>query len=239
MGSVADSIEEWLPIKFFEDRYLISDSGRVKCIFGVKAGTIKSPSYHAAGYPLYSLYRNGKATSFPAHKLVALHFIGDRPDGMFICHKDGNPLNNHVSNLTFASPKKNQEDRKRHGTYEHGSLVYQSKLDEEKARQAILMYSEGKSQSEIAALFKVHKSTIGHLLSGKNWVNLKVERPGRKPVKRYDLKTIANAKWLILKGFGLSDVMQSTGISQNLYYRLKSNSFHKDVEARELKENDE
>jgi hypothetical protein len=41
------------------------------------------------------------------HKLVALHFLGERPEGLQIDHIDRNKTNNHIDNLRYVSCKEN------------------------------------------------------------------------------------------------------------------------------------
>jgi hypothetical protein len=44
------------------------------------------------------------------HRLVAEHFIGPCPEpDMVVNHKDGDPFNNHVSNLEWATVSENNE----------------------------------------------------------------------------------------------------------------------------------
>lgn len=54
---------------------------------------------------------NGK----PVHKLVMFAFIGPYPVGMEILHVDGNPANNHLSNLCYSTRSENNYDITRHG----------------------------------------------------------------------------------------------------------------------------
>lgn len=42
------------------------------------------------------------------HVLVALTYLGERPEGYDIDHKDGNKLNNSASNLRYVTRKENQ-----------------------------------------------------------------------------------------------------------------------------------
>src|SRR5699024_9822191 len=51
------------------------------------------------------------------HSLVAESFIGARPEGMEVCHSDGNKTNNHVANLRFGTSSDNELDKVRHGTH--------------------------------------------------------------------------------------------------------------------------
>ena len=52
----------------------------------------------------------GKHRRDYVHRLVAEHFIGPEPEpGMVVNHIDGDPFNNHVSNLEWASVSENNE----------------------------------------------------------------------------------------------------------------------------------
>lgn len=57
----------------------------------------------------------GEKRTMSIHKLVARTFIGERPKGYDIDHKDGNKLNNHVSNLHYVTRKENQLNPNNHG----------------------------------------------------------------------------------------------------------------------------
>lgn len=43
-------------------------------------------------------------------RIVAWAWIGPRPDGTIVCHKDGIPENNHVSNIYYGTHKQNAAD---------------------------------------------------------------------------------------------------------------------------------
>lgn len=51
---------------------------------------------------------NGRRHMPRIHVLVARTFLGERPKGFDIDHKDGNKLNNSVSNLHYVTRKENQ-----------------------------------------------------------------------------------------------------------------------------------
>ena len=52
----------------------------------------------------------GKHLRDYVHRLVAENFIGPCPeDGMIVNHKDGDPFNNHVSNLEWATVSENNK----------------------------------------------------------------------------------------------------------------------------------
>lgn len=51
----------------------------------------------------------------PIHVLVADAFLGPRPHGCVIRHKDDNKLNPRLDNLSYGTPKQNWEDAERNG----------------------------------------------------------------------------------------------------------------------------
>jgi hypothetical protein len=111
--------ERWLPVPGYSN-YRVSDQGRVwsRPRPGTVGGMLK-PSPASAGYLAVSLSRGtpAKSTTWAMHVLVALAFLGDRPAGYEVCHNDGDPLNNRLSNLRYDTISGNRQDSVRHGTH--------------------------------------------------------------------------------------------------------------------------
>lgn len=107
--------EEWKWINGYEGQYQISNHGRVKSFKKTYDGYILS-NQNATGDYLRIVLKNSitkKSKSKAIHQLVAEHFIGERPLGYHVHHKDGNKQNNIVSNLEYIHPKEhNKETRK-------------------------------------------------------------------------------------------------------------------------------
>lgn len=91
-------------LKGYEDSYQISDSGRVftkrrldgnRIIYGREL----SPVLTSDGYLKVTLTKNSESKKFYIHRLVALQFIENKENLPQVNHKDGNKLNNNVSNL--------------------------------------------------------------------------------------------------------------------------------------------
>lgn len=80
----------------------------------VKGGWMKL-STHKSGYPFTMGRVGGRQVALYPHRLVALAWIGPQPDGMEVCHNDGNPANNEVSNLRWDTHSENMKDVRRHG----------------------------------------------------------------------------------------------------------------------------
>lgn len=94
----------WKPVKDFEDRYYVSDTGSV---YSVLSDKLLSPKIDRYGYKVVTLFKNGKAKCITVHRLVAINFIPN-PNGLpVVNHKDENKVNNQVSNLEWSTVKYN------------------------------------------------------------------------------------------------------------------------------------
>lgn len=87
------------------DCYMVSNLGRVKSLLGRKKkhGRIMSPRSNWSGYPQVGL----RGRTYSVHKLVAFAFLGPRPDGTDVNHKDLNKENNRVDNLEYTTRQGN------------------------------------------------------------------------------------------------------------------------------------
>lgn len=121
-----DVDESWRPVVGFEGLYEVSDCGRIRSldrtvnrngVLCLIRGTLRASRLDAEGRPKLELYRDGTVTTARVHRLVLNAFVGARPDGMEGCHNDGDPTNNHLSNLRWDTQSENQRDSVRHGTH--------------------------------------------------------------------------------------------------------------------------
>jgi hypothetical protein len=110
------SDEQWHPVPGSDGCYEISDQGRLwsRPRHGTLGGIIKG-STSPDGYRQVLLQIRGRATGYKIHTMVAIAFIGPRPKGMEVCHKDGNKLNNNRSNLKYDTHRNNTRERVLHG----------------------------------------------------------------------------------------------------------------------------
>jgi len=103
--------EEWQPIPG-SDNYRASSLGR---ICGPRG--ILKPQKHLLGYRIVDVAIGGRHISKTVHSLVALTFHGPRPEGLDICHNDGDKTNNAASNLRYDTREGNLADNYKNGTY--------------------------------------------------------------------------------------------------------------------------
>jgi HNH endonuclease len=114
---------------------------------------------------------DGKSKIFPVHRLVAGAFLGPCPDGMETCHNDGDNWNNVLSNLRYDTHKNNMADCVSHGTHSRGERCGKSKLTIEDIREIRRFLDDGWQNRFVAMLFRVSKTSISHIKSGRCWAH--------------------------------------------------------------------
>ncbi len=114
---MSNEIEIWKVIDGYED-YQVSSFGNVKSTKKFNGTNERLLKKHMSvyGYLMANFIKNGKQKNFTIHVLVAMMFLGHKPDGtrkIVVDHKDNNKLNNHVDNLQLISTRENcSKDRK-------------------------------------------------------------------------------------------------------------------------------
>ncbi len=115
-------VEEWRPIPEFP-RYEVSNFGRVRW-----RHRVRKPFPSVDGYPLVSFWRDGKSVHRFVHVLVAEAFIGPKPEGLVVRHRNGINSECHVGNLAYGTYLENSADMATHGTVVNGERHPASKL---------------------------------------------------------------------------------------------------------------
>ena len=105
---IKDETDEWKshPIPEFAESYQVSINGQVR---NSKTGRIKKLILSSTGYLRVScdLGKFKGKEGFDVHCLIALAFIGPRPDKYVVNHKDGVKTNNRVDNLEYCTASEN------------------------------------------------------------------------------------------------------------------------------------
>ncbi len=86
------------------NNYYIYDNGDV---LNISTNKILKGSIGENGYKYYRLSKDNNKTMFYAHRLVAEHFLENPNFLPIVNHKDGNKLNNQLSNLEWVSCSEN------------------------------------------------------------------------------------------------------------------------------------
>lgn len=120
--------EQWNPIPGYEGRYEVSNFGRVRTVARVipyidgrlrrVPQRIRKTSLDTRGYVALTLTdATGDARSRAVHVLVAAAWLGPRPEGMEVCHNDGDKTNPRLDNLRYDTRSENALDLVRHGQH--------------------------------------------------------------------------------------------------------------------------
>lgn len=106
--------EEWITLPGFNERYQISNLGRIKSFAFGGEWRILSGALDSSVRPRFRLSIGGVASTHIASHLVMLAFVGERPQSLVVCHNNGNPTDNRLFNLRYDTQRNNQKDRSKH-----------------------------------------------------------------------------------------------------------------------------
>lgn len=163
------------------DHYEVSSAGRVRSVDRVvpyvangkaksskslKGKVLKQTKNAVNGY-LYVHLGRGKIST--VHALVALAFIGCRPKGAMVLHKDGNRENNSSENLEYGSSLENRKDSIKHGTACFGESHPQSKLTASQVLEMRFRAKGGEPVSRLALEFGVSYLTARNVVNRVTW----------------------------------------------------------------------
>lgn len=147
-------MELWRDIPGYEGLYQASSFGRIR---GMKRGKVLSPSA-SNGYLAVNICKGGKVVCRRVHTLVALAFIGPRPEGLQVRHLDCDKKNNKPSNLKYGTEYENYLDSYRAGRFKHMPIGERTK-----SRIRRLLLSGSMTQREISASLGVSPQTVSRL----------------------------------------------------------------------------
>lgn len=162
----------WVAIEGYIGRYAVSDDGEVMSMNFAKTGVPgilkKSPQ---RGYLSVELFdQHGKNKRITVHRLVAAAFIGPRPPGYQVNHKDGDKKNNRASNLEYVTASENIRHSFAIGLQSNqGEKHSQAKLKEPDVLRIRELLALGLTQAEVARSYGITPSAVSRIKSGELW----------------------------------------------------------------------
>ena len=154
--------EEWRELPW--GPYLVSNLGRVAFIRHRMAGPNESyvrchSRMHGGGFrPTY------------AHQLVAEVFIGPKPPGCDIHHKNGDKHDNRAANLEYVTRKDHVAISSRNGQVPHGERHGSARLTEDAVRDIRRRFKPYKvTRDQLAREYGVSGTTIQSVVERRTW----------------------------------------------------------------------
>ena len=146
-----------------DDRYSVTEDGQV---IGMKGAPLR-PDTIKGGYRRVRIGGVHKLV----HVVIAETFIGPRPLGMQVNHKDGDKDNNAASNLEYVTPSANVrhslDELKVKRTRGEGHGLH--KLTESDVRDIRARRAAGEEIQSITASYPVNQSTIERVIYRQTW----------------------------------------------------------------------
>lgn len=159
-----------IPIPGYET-YTIDTMGRVYNSRGKNlVGILRTD-----GYLAINLYRENKGKKHLIHKLVCLAFIGPRPTGKEVNHKDGVKNNNNLNNLEWVTKAKNIQHAYANNLINRNSLgtannKHAAKINKIKADEIRATYNAGRiTKRQIARDNSLSLAQINRILKNQVW----------------------------------------------------------------------
>ena len=170
------TVEIWKDVPGYENKYQASNSGKIRSVdhvvernmrsgFPVKGRELK-PRITLKGYAAVRL--NGKF--FSLHRVIAMTFLPNPENKPQVNHKDGNKLNNLVSNLEWSTQSENQLHAHRTGLKDFkGSRNSRALVTEEDVKW-IRLHKGVLTRSEIREKFpQLSDSAFEKIFNYRNW----------------------------------------------------------------------
>jgi hypothetical protein len=155
--------ETWRGVPGLEGAFRVSNMGRVLSLPGpYRRAGLKSLDTSSSRQVFVNLRAGGRGGRFIVGRLVLAAFVGLCPPGMECCHEDGNPYNNRLSNLRWATHKENGEDMRHHGRCRKPRVLKEGDVEEMVRRCAA-----GETLRSVAEYFRVTPGYVSILIRGR------------------------------------------------------------------------
>jgi DNA-directed RNA polymerase specialized sigma24 family protein len=162
-------MEEWKEISSYDGYYIVSNLGRVMSTnktvnawngLKLRKGKVLKQGLKRNGYLCVSLSTKNIKKTFLVHRLVASAFLENPENKADVNHKDGNKLNNVLSNLEWSTKFENHSHAKVNGLKAKGEKNAASKLTDKQRIEVLDLLNDKISYSKIAKMFNVTKQAI-------------------------------------------------------------------------------
>ena len=164
--------EEWRDVVGYEERYQVSNYGRVKSLLH-KYPRIMRADVQSKGYMQIRLFKNGCPKNCGVHVLVAKAFLANAEEKPEVDHRNGDKTNNCVWNLGWTTRSENATRAYKLGLIKinRGTQCHYAKLT---AEEVIYIRENpfGLKSRELAEKFNVSRATINRITAGVTYKDI-------------------------------------------------------------------
>lgn len=217
-GWLYDIEEKWLPLsgEFAGRPYEVSDRGRVR----QQTGEPLKPSLINSGYLRVGL-RHGKHRGATINKLVAEAFLGPRPPGADVNHKDGVKTNNHIANLEYVTRKQNMRHAQDSGIWDNkGQKNGRAKATDVQVITGYKLVKSGIQIKDAALAVGMSPTQLQNATSGRKWKHLGLQPLRLRRAPRISDKSRALILSLRQGGHTLKQIASIAKIGMGSVHRI-------------------
>jgi 5-methylcytosine-specific restriction endonuclease McrA len=148
--------------RIYED-YIVYSDGRV---WSDARNRFLVPSKTRNGYRRVALHHDNDVYRMSLHRLVAMTFMSEGDFSLHVNHIDGNPENNHLSNLEWVSCSDNRRHAYRIGSQRaDGVHNGRAKLTFEKAEKIRELVESGFARKDVAKTYNISRQTVDRIIN--------------------------------------------------------------------------
>ncbi len=168
------SDEIWKDVPGYSGLYQASSAGRVRSMArATTSGKVLTPVLNRNGYLRVSISISRRSKYDYVHRLIALTFIGNRPDKYDVNHKNGIKTDNRAENLEYMTRAENMKHAREHGLHDNrGEKQWNAKLTPEIVMQLRIADSECGILDEVLRVSEINRRTILDVVERKTWRHL-------------------------------------------------------------------
>lgn len=182
--------ETWKDINGYEGYYQISSHGNIRSLdrhvkhskggHRLLKGKEIAKCINSSGYYKVMLNKKGTTKNEYIHRLVAQAFIENPEDKPETNHKDGNKLNNHISNLEWATIQENAQHAHDTGlSFVSGYTRYKvakasARFTMDTAKKIRQEFADGERICDLAQKYDCYDSTIINIVYNKTYQDIEL-----------------------------------------------------------------
>lgn len=229
----------WKDIPGYEGLYQVNLLGQVKRLggsVGCKNDRLLKIRLSAGGYKSVALSKNSKPKETAIHRCLMLAFVGFPPTPLHeVNHKDGNKLNNDLSNLEWVTASENMKHAITTGLKKakQGKNNYAAKLTDCKVMEIRRRFAAGERHGNLGKEFGISANHVRDIAAGNKWKHLPVIDNKKERGNHFMKLTCSNVREirnLRSQGWLIREIAEKFKVSMPTIVNTVNGKYHADVQ---------